>query len=337
MRLLICDPVALRSPHRKLDGEKMILRLRPAILPDDTRLFFYPVIIGLVISAVGLFLGNIIVVILPLIVLAVFPGLPVLFHLIYHLLVYIDVWRDRIVVTDYVKDRFVRFKARQEISFAEIRYVYYLGREINLLLNLRNRLGKFKIAAKETDYRRDSLISRYGIPGDLYEEFEKSSQKTLTDYTATGVWMKLDEICHKYDVSKETRDRIKEALKNDSNYSFDYLKNALRGCSVDMQDFDGLKDELTHIDVDVLAPFLLTQVNLGRYQKAERQRGGAHVTARTDNGLVLSNEDGTKKIYLMHFHDLSERDVHRFINRVTSKQPDISFLMTRKERERLLS
>jgi hypothetical protein len=310
--------------------------LRPAVLPDDRRIFSYPVVIGLAISMVGFFLDNNIMLVLPLIVLAVFPGLPVLFHLIYYLFVKIEISQDRLVITDRVSDRFVRFKAHQEISFSELRYINYVGKEINLLLNLRSKLKKFKIPASETDYTKTNLVSRYSVPEALFEKFEKSSQKTLTDYTATAVLMKLDEIYDKYNISKETRNNIKKALKSNSNFNYKYLKTALCNYAISSQDLESLSDEFTNIDVDILAPFLLTKVNLGKYRKAERSRHGAHVTARVDNSLVLSNKDGTKKVYFMRFHDLSEQDLHRFIERVNSKQPDIRYLLTKRELERLL-
>jgi hypothetical protein len=321
----------------RLKHDKIKETLRPAVLPDDKRVFSYPVVIGLTISAVGVLLGDEIMVVLPLIVLAVFPGLAVSFHLIYYLFVKIEILPDRLITTDYVSDRFVRVKKHQEITFSEICYINYLGKEINLLLNLRNKLRKFRIPARESDYTKANLISRYGVPEALFEKFEESSQKTLTDYTATGVLMKLDEIYNRYSVSKETRDSIKKALKSDSNHNFEYLKTALRNYPINSQDFESLKDEFSNIDADILAPFLLTKVNLVKCQGAEKYRHGAHVTARTDNGLVLSNQNGTKKIYLMHFHDLCERDLHQFIEIVTRKQPSVKFLMTKKEHERLLA
>ena len=320
----------------QLKRDSMTEILRPAVLPDDKRLFSYPVVVGLTISTIGFFLSNNIMVVLPLIVLAVFPGLPIFFHLIYHLFVKIEILPDRLIIIDYVSDRFVRFRRHQEISFSELRHIYYLGKEINLLMNLRTKLKKFKIPVSETDYTKTNLVGRYGVPEAQFEEFEKSSQKSLTDYTATAVLMKLDEIYDKYNVSKETRNNIKKALKSNSNFNYEYLKSALCNYSINSQDLESLSDELTNINADILAPFLLTKVNLGKYQKAEMHRHGAHVTARIDNGLVLSNKDGTKKVYFMRLHDLSESDLHRFIEVITNKQPSIRFLMTMRELERLL-
>ena len=322
--------------NAQLRNEEMTMTLRPAVLPDDKRLFSYPVIVGLGVSAVGVFLANMIMIVLPLIVLAVFPGLPVLFHLIYHLFVKIEVLPDKVIVTDYVSDPIVRFSRRQEITFSEISYIYYLGKEINLLSNLRNRLRKFKIPVKETDYTKAHLMDRYGIPEEVYAKFEESSQKTLTDSAATGILMMLDEIYRKYDVTRETRDSIKKALEDDSNFSFEYLKAALRDHPVSAEDLEDLRDEFANINADVLAPFLLTKVNLSKYQKVSKQRNGAHLTARTDNGLVLSNENGTNKVYLMRFHDLSRADLHEFISTVNSRRPGISYLMTKKEHKHLL-
>ena len=313
----------------------MTAAFRPAVLPDDKRLFSYPIIIGLAVCAVGVFLVNVIMIVLPLIILAVFPGLPVLFHLVYHIFVKIEILSDKIIVTDHVSDSVVKIKSHQEIAFSEIRYIYYLGKEINLLSNLRSRLKKFKIPAEEMNYTKGHLIDHYGIPEDVYEKFEESSQKTLTDFTATGVLMKLDEIYRKYNVTAETKGSIKKALKNDSNFNFEYLKTALSDHLVSAADLEDLRDEFATIDADILTPFLLTKVNLAKYLKVAKQRNGAHLTARTDNGLVLSSENGTNKVYLMRFHDLSRADLHRFIGTVNSRRPGISYLVTKKEHKHL--
>ena len=98
---------------------------------------------------------------------------------------------------------------------------------------------------------------------------------------------------------------------------------------------DNIKDELSNINTDIPAVFLLTQVNLVKYQHAEKGRHGAYITVKTDNGLILSNNEGTKKIYFMRLHDLSKRDSHRFIKSIFENQPGVEFLMTNKERENL--
>ena len=173
--------------------------MRPAVLPDDSRLLYVVLAVGLAVSMAGLAINNYVVVVLPLIVLAVFPGLPIFFHLLYHLLVKIEVDADMITVTDHAGAPFVRLASSQQISFDEICYVYYLEKEINLLKNLRGRLRKFKISPKETDYTRQNLTARYRVSEETIRRFEQSSQKALTDHTATGVLMELDEICSKGD------------------------------------------------------------------------------------------------------------------------------------------
>lgn len=311
--------------------ETKIQILRPAILPDNRKLFFYPIIVGTAVSIAGVFLSNIIIIVLPLIILTVFPGLPIFFHLIFHLFVKIELLSDKLVIIDYVGNRFVKSKTRQEIHFSDICYIYYVGKEVNLLLNLKTKLKKFKIPAKETNYTKDNLFNRYTVPKDIFERFEKSSQKTLTDYTATGVLMKLDEIYNKYDVPNETRKNIQKELKDNCNFNPDYLKTALEKYTISSEDMASLYDEFSNINTDFLVPLLLTNINLARYQKAEKQRHGASVTARADNGLVLSNGDGTKKVYFMHFHNLSEKDLRRFVGTINARNPDVKYLVPKKE------
>jgi len=309
--------------------------LRPAVLPDDVKVFLIPVTIGSIIAVVGGIIGNLIMVVLPLIMLAVFPGLPILFHFLFHLMVKIEILDDRLKVTDYASNAFVKAGSHQEILFNDISYVYYLGREINLLTSLRNKLKEFNIAGDEADYTKDNLVRSYGVPERVLTEFESSSQKGLTDYAATGVLMRLEEIYAKYRVPKKAKNRITKALKDESNFNLDYLKSELSRYSIDREDLEMLKSEFDSIDGDVLAPFLMTKVDIGKYRKTENQRHGVSVTAKTDNVLVLSNNDGTKKTYLMHFHDLSDKDLRHLFGLMHSKKRSVKYLMTKQELKRL--
>jgi hypothetical protein len=311
--------------------------LRPAILPDSKRLLYYPLTIGLAVSAIGIILGNLIMVVLPIIILAVFPGLSIFFHALFHFLVSIQIHHDRLVVTDYAGNAFVNMPSRQEIFLDEISYVYYLEKEINLLQSLRRKLKKFKISPKETDYTSQNLISRYNVPPEALHKFEQDSQKALTDYTATAIFMKLEELYEKYNVPKQTKTTLKKALKDDNNLNFDYVSSGLEGCDISAQDLESLRDEFSNINADVLAPFLLTKVRLSKYEKRERQRHGTLATVRTNVGLVLSNKDGTNKVYMMHFHDLSETDLHRLIDAINTARPGIRYLMTKSSLNRLLA
>lgn len=310
--------------------------MRPAVLPDNRKLLYSALAVGLLVSVVGLAIKNYVVAVLPLIVLAVFPGLPIFFHLLYHLLVKIELGADRIMVTDYAGAPFVRSASRQQISFDEVCYVYYLEKEINILKNLRGRLRKFKISPKETDYTRQNLVARYRVSEATIRRFEESSQKALTDYTATGVLMELDEICARYDIAKQTSSTIKNAMKDDRNFNFEYVRRLLKKYPISSKDMQRLRDEFATSNTDVLAPFLLTKVNMAKYEKLESRARGSLATTRANVALVLSNRDGSSKVYLTHFHDLSERDLQRFIELINSKSPRAKFLMTSRQRTRLL-
>ena len=112
----------------------MIKTLRPSVLPDNKKLVIYPLVVCLVIAGVGIIIGNLIVVVLPLIVLAVFPGLPIFFHLLMHIFVKIELYPQKIVVKDYLGNNIVRPGWLQEMAYADISYIYYLSKEINLQL-----------------------------------------------------------------------------------------------------------------------------------------------------------------------------------------------------------
>ena len=310
--------------------------IRPSILPDNKKLVIYPLVVCLVIAGIGIIIKNPIVIILPLIVLAVFPGLPVFFHLLIHLFVKIELHPEKIVVKDYLGNNIVRSPRQQEMAYADIAYIYYLSKEINLLKNLRNKLKKFKLSPKEIDYTKENLAAKYAVPAEQIEKFEKNSQNILNDYTATAILMKLDDIYRKYNIPKSTAKNISRELQNDENFNFEHLRNRLKDYPVDIEDLDELKDELTNIKVDIIRTFLLTKVNLAKYKKVAGYRGGMSATAKVDNALVFANKDGTKKVYLMHFHDLSREGWKSLMQEIKNHNPNITYLMTKSEYDNLL-
>ena len=90
-----------------------------------------------------------------------------------------------------------------------------------------------------------------------------------------------------------------------------------------------------NIKVDVLRPFLMTKVNMEKYKKATRARAGASITAKVDTGLVLANHDGTEKLYLMHFHNLSRETWQALMHTIKRNNPHITYLMTKSEHNNL--
>lgn len=310
--------------------------IRPSILPDNKKLVIYPLVVCLLVAGVGIIINNPIVIVLPLVVLAVFPGLPVFFHLLMHIFVKIELHPDKIFVKDYLGNNIVRPPFQQEMAYAEIAYIYYLSKEINLLQNLCIKLKKFKLSPKENDYSRENLVAKYAIPAEEIEEFEKSSQNILNDYTATGILMKLDDIYRKYNIQKETAKNISRELQNDENFNFEHIRNRLKDYPVDIEDLNELKDEFANIKVDIIRPFLLTKVNLTKYKKVAGYRGGLSATAKVDNALVLTNKDGTEKVYLMHFHDLSRQAWQSLMQDIKNHNPNITYLMTKSEYNNLL-
>jgi len=310
--------------------------IRPSVLPDNKKLVIYPLIACLVIAGIGIIIKNPIVIALPLIVLAVFPGLPVFFHLLMHIFVKIELHPDKIVVKDSLGNNIVRFPRLQEMVYADIAYIYYLSKEINLLQNLCNKLKEFKLSPKENDYTKENLTAKYSVPAEKIEDFEKSSQNILNDYTATAILLKLDNIYRKYIIPKSTAKNISRELKDDEKFNYEYLRDRLKDYAVDIEDLNELEDELANIKVDIIQSFLLTKVNLAKYKKVAGYRGGLSATAKVDNALVFANKDGTEKVYLMHFHDLSREDWQSLMREIKNYNPNITYLITKSEYKNLL-
>jgi len=310
--------------------------LRPSILPDNTKLVIYPLVVCLLIVSIRTIIKNLIVIALPLIVLAVFPGIPLFFHFLMHLFVKIEVHPDKIIVKNYLGNNIVRSPRLQEMAYDDIAYIYYLSKEINLLQNLRNKLKKFKLSPKENDYTKENLIAKYAVPADKIEEFEKSSQNILNDYTVTAIMMKLDDIYSKYNIPKSTAKNISRELQNDENFNYEYLRDRLKDYPIDIEDLNELEDEFANIGVDIIRPFLLTKVNLSKYKKVAGYRGGMSATAKVQNALVFTYKDGTNKVYCLHFHDLSRQAWQSLMQDIKNHNPNIAYLMAKIEYKNLL-
>lgn len=309
--------------------------LRPAILPDNTKLVVYPLVVGLGVAATGVILGNPVVIALPLMILVVFPGLPILFHAVYHFFVQYQIFPDRLVVVDRVSDPSVRSRGRREIRFGDIRYCYYVDTEARLLMSLRKKLEVYHVPRKETDYRKYNLLDKYRVPEAVLDEFERRPHKTLNDTTATGVLLEVETVCERHNVPKKVTKEICQALENDADLNFEMVREKLRPVPVDPVDLVRIRDKFSHLDTPEVSPFLVTQINLKRLEKIESSRY-PQAAVRSRVGLVLSNADGTNKVYLMHFRDLGQEDSRELMRVIRDRSKSVQFLMTRKEVHALL-
>jgi hypothetical protein len=197
---------------------------RPAVLPDNRRLVWYPLAICGLLSVVGRFTHILPLIVCPLLVVAIFPGLPIAFHAVFFLSVRITLQGHTFSVTDYAGDPFVSYPRRQKIALSDVAYVYHVAKEA-------------------------------------------------------------------------------EAHKSDGP----------------------LPD-----------PFRNTLIRIKKYRTADADPRRVGAVARSDNGLVLSDREGEKKIYVMHFHDLSKKDWQQLARRIQEANKDISFLMSKKETAGLL-
>ena len=197
---------------------------RPALLPDNRRLVWYPLGICGVLATLGSLLETLPLIIIPLLVVAVFPGIPIAIHSVYFLSVKITLSGDTLIIVDWAGDPFVSYPRRQEIALSRVAYVYHLQ--------------------KEADANRAKTVPP--------------------------------------------------------------------------------------------APFCNTYIKTKKYRAADADPRRVGVVARTNNGLVLSDKNGDDKIYMMHFHDLSQEDWQQLARQFQKCNKDISFLMTDKEKKGLL-
>ena len=149
-------------------SESTVRVFRPALLPDNRRLVWYPLAICGVLAAVGYFLDNLPLAIIPLLVVAVFPGIPIAIHSVYFLSVKIMLYEDTLIVVDWAGDPFVSYPRRQEIALSRVAYAYHLQKEAEAhkteaappapFRNTRINLKKYRTA--NSDPRRIGAVAR---------------------------------------------------------------------------------------------------------------------------------------------------------------------------------
>jgi len=216
----------------------------------------------------------------------------------------------------------------QEMRFADIGFIFYLEKEYNILLNYRTRLGKYKVARREMNYSREHLIQRYGVPTHVIDALEHSSNKVLDDYTATGILMVIEEILGRYQIQKGERKQILKELKTTDDFSFEHVVRLLTPHAITQSDLDNIKDQFSDLNANVLLPFLITKLAVAQLKFRGRGRGGAVAVARMNVVLILSDQNGLKKVYLKGFHRLSRPDWQRLIHIINEKKLGVKYLMS---------
>jgi hypothetical protein len=119
-------------------------------------------------AVTGHFLSNLPLTIIPVLALAVFPGIPVAIHGVFFLSVKITLHGDTLIVVDWAGDPLVSYPRRQEMALSHVAYVYHLQREAEAhkgggeaaapFCNTRIRLKKYRAA--DADPRRVGAVAR---------------------------------------------------------------------------------------------------------------------------------------------------------------------------------
>ena len=206
----------------QINGDAIVYR--PSLLPDDRALVWYPLAICGILTTTGCVLGIALLAIIPLFVAALFPGMPILIHGIYHISVRITICGDALTIIDRAGDPFVSYPRRQEISLNRVVYAYHLGRE-----------------------------------------------------------------------AKENKGKTRPP-----------------------------------------EPFCNTRLKIEKYRAADADGRRAGTVARTNNGLVLSDHKGDRKIYLMHFHDLSQTDWQSLARAIVARNSSVTLIMSDREKNAFL-
>lgn len=308
--------------------------LRPPIIPERNKAFFLSILIfGMLWLIIGLIFQNRVMMV-TLLILLLFP-LILLLRLFWYFTRWVIICEEKLIINDYSFTSYPAYDMHQEICFEDIDYVYYAEKEYRLLRNYRHKLRKYKIHANEMDYRKENLVDKYKVPTEVINKFECNLQNALDDYTATGILMSLETILDKYAIPKVDKKKILKELKITHNFDFEKVTSLLSPFHISLEELDDLKDEFSNADVKIVSPFLLTELNVEQVEKSENSGNNISVIVSVNKTIVLSNRDGTKKVYLSFFHSLRRADWQKLIHVINQNKSTVKYLMTRRSYENI--
>jgi hypothetical protein len=160
--------------------------LRPAVWPDDKKLFYWIIAGELAGLSASLFFHNVSLAFFFAVLIGLLPGMPLFFHAVFHFLVTVRVWGNNLSVTSYVPGAYVKTPRYQEASFSDIDYVYYLEREIELLKRLCRRFKGVRGLSTETDFTFGNLSKKYGVTRDEFDGCLHSERDLIAEVSPAG-------------------------------------------------------------------------------------------------------------------------------------------------------
>lgn len=141
--------------------------------------------------------------------------------------------------------------------------------------------------------------------------------------------MAVEEILARCKVQKEEKKQIIKELKKTDDFGFEHMARLLSSYPITQDDLRHLKDHYPDLSTGVSNPFLITKIPIAKLAKNERGRSGMMLGVEMNVTLVLSNYDGSKKVYLRKFHSLSRSDWQKLIQVINEKKPGVRYLMSR--------
>lgn len=136
------------------------------------------------------------------------------------------------------------------------------------------------------------------------------------------------DVSYAYYLGKEI-DFLKEFIRHANNKQEAVNVADLFRMGIDGEiSFPQATQESMHgVDDNICKVFLNTKLNFPKYISAEEGSRGGVATARIKTCLVLSNNDGSQKVYFANFYDLSGEDSQHFLKTLKEKNGNIQFLM----------
>lgn len=314
-------------------------RIRPVIIERFINL--KAAIISILIESIFLFIGIMLknngVVVLSIVLFIIFPGIEACakFHLLAALLTNVQIKNEELVVFDSIPKLLIKKGLTQRIPLDEIKYVFYLKREVDFLIFLKKKLKKYKITKNECDFTPENLAKKYQISNELIEKILHKVDYFDNDDATSEIFMELELILNKYPLDTEKRKKVQKALVKEC--TIDALKSALSTYSISNEDMATLEDVFAKTKSLEVLPFWRTNLNITRYIAFQKWPANRFfTTTKIDSTIVVSNHDGTKKVYYKYFRHLSKLD-KRFIIGLIESRDNVNFLMTKGDLDRLKS
>lgn len=224
-------------------------------------------------------------------------------------------------VKSIIKDKFTEIKLinqeEAQIKYKDIHYVYFAEAELRNILFIKDKVSKVKIINNEQDYSPNNLIQKYKISRKLVAQIMDTKGIVFNENNSIEFIELIEELREKYNISIYKILDIERAIKNKTNITYEFILNIFAEDELKKKDILRIKKYFNQNEHGILIPYTKTKIDIDTYEKYDKDIFESK--GKIDWTLVLSNEDGSNKVYIPNFFKYKKKDQEHILEKIKKR------------------